>query len=215
MQTSYGYYLIPFLIVGVIFILFDKRINNSLTISFLSIIIVLYAFFSIIVATKMPAFTYPVSSLIIILISFGILKVIMHLLFHINKHIHFNIEKYILIGLFLSISICSLKPWNIIEHRNASNKLRNSKVYNTKIYKSLDETLLKNHIIFNCKSFEDVELMFYKDLNAYHWYPEKKIVDSLLNLGYKLAAFKSHNDQILPDYISKNKNITILHEQLK
>ena len=69
--------------------------------------------------------------------------------------------------------------------------------------------------MINCKSFEDVELMFYQNVNAYHWFPEEKVLDSLQALGYKFAAFKSHTDQYLPEYITKDTTILIINQELR
>ena len=74
---------------------------------------------------------------------------------------------------------------------------------------------LKDRVILNCKSFEDVELMFYQQVNAYHWYPDGATLDSLLKSGHKFAAFKSHTQQDLPDYIYLNNDIVIIHEDIQ
>ena len=74
---------------------------------------------------------------------------------------------------------------------------------------------LEGRIILNCKSFEDVELMFYKNVNAYHWYPDERTLDSLLQRGYKFAAFKNHNNQALPEYITANGDIVIIDKNIK
>ncbi len=215
MQTAYGFYLIPFFILGLVSIFFDKKVDLTLSISFVSIIVVLYAFFSIIVATKMPAFTYPVSSLIIILVSYGIMKFLSFINILTQKFFNKKIYKYFFMLFIIFIAIYSLKPWNIEKYRNESNEIREAKINNTQIYNNIPDTIIKNYIILNCKSFEDVELMFYSDANAYHWWPEKKVIDSLKHRGYKFAAFKSHNKQILPKYILNDKGIKIIDKQLK
>ena len=164
----------------------------------------------------MPAFVYPVSSLIIIIISLGIYEL---LIFSSNYLIKKDLSKPIIafapIVLVAAIGIYSLKPGNIANHRSITNELRNSKISNTKIYKSLKNEIVQNYVVLNCKSFKDINLMFYKDLNAYHWHPENHTLDSLQRMGYKFAAFKNHNNQHLPEYIFNDKKILIIDEQLK
>ncbi len=73
MNTSYGTLLLFFIPIGLYYLFSSKRISKNLTISLVSMIIALYLFFSILVKTKMPAFTFPVSSLVWIIISTGLI----------------------------------------------------------------------------------------------------------------------------------------------
>ena len=159
----------------------------------------------------MTAFTYPVSSLMIILISYGLYNFFIRVF----KYFRFIKTEYLMVVSIIFIAIYSLKPWNIAGNRSASNKLREAKIHNTNIYKSLPDSITSKYLILNCKSFEDVELMFYKNTNAYHWWPEKSVIDSLKNAGYRLAIFKNHNNQNLPSYIWEDKDILIIDKQLK
>ena len=70
-------------------------------------------------------------------------------------------------------------------------------------------------MIFNCKSFEDTELMFYQNCNAYHWYPDEKELNKLLNDGYKIAAFKSHTNQPLPNYMTEHPQVKIINTEMQ
>ncbi len=208
MRTIYGQYLLLFAPFGIYQLFKTKNINKNLSISFISMIIVIYFFFSVIVKTKMPAFTFPVNSIVWILISFGILTSLKYR----SKNKIFNSA----FAISILLSFYTLKPWKIIAHRSKSNVERNSKIENTLIYKNLNlEDKLKGRIILNCKGFEDVELMFYKDVNAFHWYPKENTLDSLMQRGFKFAAFKSHNNQGLAKYIYTNKDIIIIDKQLR
>lgn len=208
MRSTYGQYLLIFLIPGLYWVLKNSEINKQITIAFFAMIIAIYSFFSIIVQTKMPAFTYPVNSLVWILISLGIVS-----------SFSIIVPKFrntsILIVLIM-VCIYTLKPWQILAHRSVNNIERNNKIENTKIYKTIDFSgELKGRVIFNCKSFTDVELMFYQNVNAFHWYPPQSALDSLIEKGYKFAAFKDHNDQHLPEYIYSNKDVLIIDRSIK
>ncbi len=208
MKTIYGELLLVFLPIGIFSILSNKHINKTLSISLLAMVLVIYSFFSLIVRTKMPAFTYPAYSIIWIFIASGVMFSYKILLKHTNDHV---------LMLFIALMfIYTLKPWQISNFRSMNNQERNSKIENTQIYKSLDLTKeLNGRVIINCKSFEDIELMFYKNVNAYHWYPDKSTFDSLLQNGYKFAAFKNHNNQHLPEYIYGNDDIIIIGKEIK
>ena len=114
------------------------------------------------------------------------------------------------------ITFFSLKPYKIIESRTSDNIARNNKIYNTQIFRNLDLTGdLKGRVILNCKSFQDTELMFYQDVTAYQWHPNEQVLDSLMNLGYQFAAFRSQEGYYLPAFITKNKAIKIIEEDLR
>jgi len=214
MRTSYGQFLLPFLFIGAVSLFKGKAIDRALSISFYSMILVVYAFFSIIVAMKMPTFTYLVNSLIIILIAQGIITSYNYVVTRIFKTQ--NRPRPLLLSLLvIAVCIYSLKPWNIAEHRSVGNIARNIKINNTQVYQSLSDSICQKYVVLNCKSFESIELMFHKDVTAFHWYPKNPIIDSLENLGYKFAAFQSHTNQGLPAYIRENENILIIEKALK
>jgi hypothetical protein len=103
----------------------------------------------------------------------------------------------------------------MLSHRNLKNVNRNTQIANTKIYKSLSGTLNADYVILNALPYEDVEVMFYTDFDAYHWWPEAPALDSLQDLGYRFAAFRSHTEQHLPDYITQDTSIILLQDELK
>jgi 4-amino-4-deoxy-L-arabinose transferase len=215
MRTSYGLYLLPFLIMGLMYVLTNKNIPRQLTIAFLSMVLVVFLFFSVVVATKMPAFTYPVSSIIITLIAIGVVQALYMVKKFFEEGSYTRSFQIFLVLAWTGVMVYSMKPWNIIKHRSTSNTMRNVEINNAQIYKALPEDVSSKYVVLNCKSFEDTELMFYKDVNAFHWYPVERTLDSLQMLGYKFAAFDSHNDQQLPAYITNDSSILIIKEQLK
>jgi 4-amino-4-deoxy-L-arabinose transferase len=213
MQTAYGKFLLPFAIIGLISVLFSKHITRALTGSLLAMVMVVFVFFSLIVATKMPAFTYPVSALIITLISSGL--VFSHTGFSKIARLNPKSANVLLIVLMVIVSVYSLKPWNIAKHRDELNHYRNAEVHNAKIYRSIADSIMQKYVVLNCKEFEDVELMFYHGGNAHHWYFEERVLDSLQHAGHKFAAFKSHGNQQLPEYIVRDTAILIIDLDLQ
>ncbi len=208
MPAIYGWLFLLFIPIGIYCVLNAKQVNKKLSIAFLAMIVVIYFFFSVIVQTKMPAFTFPVNALVWIIIAAGIHAASGKIKWKAAARL-----RYLLIFL---LAMYTLKPWQIISYRSINNAVRNKKIHNTQIYKSLDLSgELKGRVILNCKSFEDKELMFYRDVNAYAWYPSKKELDSLKARGYRFAAFRNHGNYRLPTYISEDENIVIIDEVLK
>lgn len=209
-QYLYGKWLIPiFIAIGTYYTY--KKHKTILSLSFIASIIVIYTFFSV-VATKMPAFTFAVSSLIYGILSIGIYY------FSITIASYFKIEKLqkiFLTLLILFITSFTFHPKDIAGYRNIKNEERDKKLNNTKIFKNIEKDISEQYVILNCKSFEDTELMFYQNCNAYHWYPPEEEFKQLLKKGYKIAVFKNHNNQILPPYISTHPDILFLDFELK
>lgn len=158
---------------------------------------VLYFFFSI-VATKMPAFCFPLHFLGLSYIVWGLAGCWQYIKFSV-------VRKWSLALLGAGLCFGIFQPQNIMQARQIDNHVRNAKLHNTAIYKSMGPQLKEVDVVFNCKPFEQTELMFFQDVAAYHWYPEEAKIDSLLQLGYRIAAFKNHHDQHLPAYFYRDE----------
>ncbi len=205
MPILYGRFFLFLIPIGIYSVLKAKRVDKKLSIAFLAMIAVIYFFFSVIVQTKMPSFTFPVNALIWILIAAGIHAVLAGL--------KWNFLSRLRPLLFFLLAMYALKPWAILSYRSINNEERNIKIHNTQLYKTLNlEGKRQGRVILNCKSFEEIELMFYRDVNAYAWYPEKNELERAKARGYKFAAFRNHGNYRLPSYISEDEDIVIIDE---
>ncbi|MEP6645745.1 MAG: glycosyltransferase family 39 protein [Saprospiraceae bacterium] len=214
LPNAYNYVLLIFFGIGLVLVLKSKIANRNISVAFLSMIAVIFLFFSLFVATKMPAFVYPVSALVLIISACGFYKSLEFIFNHLKLAL--DVRKWMFCILTLGLSYISLKPLEIIQARDISNQERNNKIYNTSIYKRLDKEAIKDHVIINCRAYENIDLMFYNDVLALHFYPPENIVDSLQEAGYKLAAFDYiHDKQQLPEYITCDKEILVIKESLK
>jgi 4-amino-4-deoxy-L-arabinose transferase-like glycosyltransferase len=183
--------LIP---IGLYFTFVNKAFVKEFTFVFLTMLAVIYCFFSFLVATKMPAFPYPIMSIIFILMAIGV-----YYLFEEIKILS-KWKSIIFVPTILLLGIFQLSPWKIIKDRK-NNDYVNSKIHNTEIIKKLDEKKWREYVIFNAKTHEDVEIMFYKNLNVYQWYPEAQEIEILLKNGHKIAML-DYPTQHPPSYIS-------------
>jgi 4-amino-4-deoxy-L-arabinose transferase len=212
LPKQYGLLFIPFLIIGIIRALTSAKVSKSISLSFVAMILVLFGFFSLIVVTKIPAYTYPVQALMLTLIAFGIMLTFDRLTKTVRQQ---RIKHLIIFIVMLASSFHALTPLTLVNHRSRDNAQRNAKIENTRIYRQLSSKLPTDIKIINCKSFEDVEVMFYTNFDAYHWWPEERVLDSLQLLGYRFAAFTSHTNQHLPEYITQDTSIMLIQDELK
>jgi 4-amino-4-deoxy-L-arabinose transferase len=210
-EEQYTLLMLPFLILGVYWLLFSFRYEKKISISMLSMVIAVYAFFSIVVFTKMLAFVYIVSPILLVITAIGLNHSITPLL---TSKRPFQ-SNALLASFFILIAIGIFKPIQIRKNHSSQTPYRSESINNARIYKSVNDLVSEGTIIINCKEFEDTKLMFYQGFNAYHWYPGQIQVDSLISAGYKIAAFQSHTNQILPEYILNNSKIAIITQELK
>jgi hypothetical protein len=89
------------------------------------------------------------------------------------------------------------------------------KVYNSKIYRSIEIEDNPKSIIINCKAFDNIDIMFYTGVTAYPWFPDVNVIDSLSELGYQFYAFNSHSEYVLPEKVKVNPNVILINEALK
>jgi 4-amino-4-deoxy-L-arabinose transferase-like glycosyltransferase len=214
LSIAYHKVLLGFSLIGLYGLFTKKDLDTKLSVSFVAMIVVIFSFFSFFVATKMPAFVYPVSSLIMILMALGVVTSARGIFNYLKiMPVH---QKELFCMLTLLVGFYSLKPSAIIDQRAESNVVRNNKINNANVYRHLEDRITSEYVILNCRPYENIELMFYKDANAYHWYPDASTQDSLKQLGHKFAAFQYLNDpQQLPEFMTRDSTILILERGLK
>jgi 4-amino-4-deoxy-L-arabinose transferase len=191
------------ILLGLFGALSSTEISKKHTFANLIMVLTLFLFFSILVKTKMPGFVLPIMSIMFILMAIGLYNSFAFVTTSISL-------KNIGLSLFLILlAFIQLDPTEIIDRRKISDA-RNQKIHNTNIFKNLEEDTLKDYYLFNAKSYEDTEIMFFKNLNVHQWYPKNsKVLDSLSYIGYKIAMFDSPV-QHAPDYARNNPNIKII-----
>jgi 4-amino-4-deoxy-L-arabinose transferase len=207
LQQKELYTYLTYLILPSIILLFlDKRISKSLSIALLAAVLVVFGFFSLIVATKMPAFTLPVSSLLIVIIALGIVKPLDKL----KKIFPANLQAALFVLVILFVIPQIFQPSKIAEKRSILKTSRNIDIHNTLIYKDLNQDILTDRVLFNTKCEDAIDIMFYKDATAICYYPKEAELDSLQALGRKLVRFKNIYNLDLPNYLTQDSSIMIL-----
>ena len=194
----YGAFVWVAIAIGLVASFAQRRTDKNLSVLFFTCAAAVYAFYSL-AATKMPAFTLP---------AFGVMVAYCGLtLWSLAKIVSPNgkTQRIVFYVLLILFSLHWLRPWEIVSHRSPANTERNDKLFNTRVYKQLPDSVMANYVVFNCPKFENLDLMFYRGGTAYYATPDSTAIDGLLNRGVKIAAFKSNPDYVLPDYMHRRQ----------
>lgn len=213
LSWSYHISLVVFIIPGMVASFLLRKSDKKLSVAFIGMIAVVYAFFSIVVKTKMPGLVYLVSGLLIAFMAIGIFAMF-NLLFRKWEN-QKQLQSATWSIAFVVAGWLSLMPNVIARDRSIHHEYRNIKIHNATVYKQLPEEVLQERVILNCLSHNHIELMFYRNAHAFHWFPEQAMIDSLKREGYKFAAFRNVPGQGLPQYITDDPNILILEDVIR
>ena len=200
-----------FLIIPAFFVMLKKSNDKKLFYSLLSMVIVVYLFFTL-VATKMPSFTIVVSMIVYIafaslfdeiLTSAGMLikNVII-------KKVVFTILIATIVLLKFDVELLQEKHTLWKENNNYTRMLS----HNKEVFKSLN--LSSNVVLFNVKGRHYIEAMFYTGLPAYNFTPTHEQYNDMKAKGKSIAVFKSKNMEI-PEYLRNDSSVIWIDKQLK
>lgn len=199
------------LIIPALIVLYKKITDKKLFLSILSMIVIVYLFFSI-VQTKMPSFPIIVAMLIFIslatILDYGLnLFLILRLKGWINKLIVITI---LLLLAFSRFNIGQFQAGRPLWRKDSSNS--QMLIYNKGVFQSL--RLPENAVIFNVKGQHYIESMFYTGLPSYHIIPSLEQYNDIKIKGKIIAIFKPTNNE-LPFYLKNDKSIIIINEVLQ
>jgi len=200
-------WLVPFILIPAIYYTYrtlrEKKAERIILISWIMSVYIFYA----IVKTKMPLFTI-ISCPVIFLVLGNLIDTCMNYIETSTK----KLSNVITWCLLLILGYSDINPNEIETHHTdtGSMQLRRSiYIHNTQIYKQTDSMLNdKTYIIFNCKGFNYIPLMFYSGTTAYANIPDSNTLSKLEKNGYKVAVF---NNNDLPEYVSKDSKILKLN----
>ena len=206
--------LIAFLIPIGLFLLFRRLKTNYYRIMVFASVFIIYFFFSVIVATKLPSYVFVIAPLLFL----GVGTLLYELENLVKLYAPFQ-----RIGYFVFLSILLLTGWftlNINQiwffHTEYNyygiNNYREAQNHNVAVYKSIPGMLWgEDYVIFNCKPKEHIELMYYSNLTGYDFVPKEKELQRLKAKKLRIAIF---DDGKLPDYIMLDNSIFKIKEQL-
>lgn len=201
LNTMYGFYAL-YLLLPAMYILWRRMDDKQLYFGLISMVVVVYAFFSF-VQTKMPSFTLVVALILVVLFA----SLLDKLLGWLNARSKYKAGRIIelLVGTTLILTLNFNVEYLQAKHTSWKNDYYFlQQVHNTNQLKSLD---LPDHaVIFNTRGRQYIECMFYTGFPAYDFIPTVDQVNKLKQEGRKIILFNSF-DTDLPAYIQTDSSI--------
>jgi len=198
------------LLIPSFFTLYKGIRDKHLFYSLLSMVIVVYIFFSL-VSTKMPSFTIVVA--LIIFIAFS--SLLHYILKFIVKTVKVKRFESFIFGIGIVAIVLFRFDIELLQekhtHWKKSNHYKQHLEHNKKIFKSLD--LPENTVLFNVKGRHYIEAMFYTGLPAYNFIPSKKQHEELISKGRRVAIFHL-NDNELPKYLLNDSTVLLIGKEI-
>jgi len=198
---------VPVIIALSLFV-FYKRIQPLHRIFFISFIIFVYTYFSI-AATKMTSYCIIVCPVIFLgmgaftdlSLSYAEKKLIP--VFKTASRLAFHV---LTVAVLITISILLLRM-NKIERSHTmkkplDNHQREKWLGEFEMIKKIHSQLPnRNYVLFNCPQFMNIPIMFFTDVAAYDFLPDKKQLEKVRAKGIRVAVY---NDGALPEWIKYN-----------
>jgi 4-amino-4-deoxy-L-arabinose transferase len=200
-----GYYA-PFIVLLGISLLNKYVKDKKIFISFVSIVIIVYSFFTY-TATKMQGF--PLIVFFIFFLGFGAIGDQLFNYFKVNTN---AFKKIVFSALLIYCSLAIAKFETFQKTHTVWNKkdfgLQNYRYHNINWYntcKAIEKELKgEKYVVFNCDNIDYVKLMFYTDYIGYSKIPDFFQINLAKIKNYKVAVI---NDGKLPQYILNDKSI--------
>jgi 4-amino-4-deoxy-L-arabinose transferase-like glycosyltransferase len=203
MPVHYGVLFLPFLLLGMC-LLAGRIKTDPLALSIVAAFSIVYIFFTA-VPTRLQSFTFIAAPFAYIFIAYG-LTFVKKLIGAKNK-----IAEGVVVLLILFLAVYSMRIQSIRDERSWTNLSRNHKVYLTGIYKSIPDPIQgKKTVVFNTHELGNLELMFYRNVTAYDFFPGAETLDSLHSEGFRLYALPNPDGSELPDLVKERDFIQIL-----
>ncbi|MBK8737066.1 MAG: hypothetical protein IPL98_14620 [Saprospiraceae bacterium] len=164
--------------------------------------VLVFVFFTI-AKTKMPMYTFSISISLILILAFAYTKVYNLARFHLNG---------IFVAILFSIVILfNINPKKLTRTHSEFTNYWKDMMENTKLYKSIKLDPNEKAIVFNCRGFHYVDVMFYNENTiAYNFIPSKEQIAESNSKNRKIYIF---NKDSLPEYIRLDPNISIIQGQ--
>jgi len=200
----------PFLILPAFIVLYRKIKNKQMFISLVSMVVVVYLFFSI-AATKMPSFTIVISMLIFIAFA----SLFEYFLKTITSFVKIKwIQNFIFILLVLTLFIFRFDI-ELLQKKHTLWKKDNYttwvQINNKKVFESLQ--LPSNTVLFNVKDRHYIEAMFYTDLPSYNIIPSFQQYLEMKEKDGTIAIFELLDGE-LPEYLTHDPEVIFINKRL-
>lgn len=210
LPEQYGWFT-PFIILPALYFLYKElKGKKELMIFLFSSLLSVHLFYAI-AKYKMPLYVNIVCPVIFLALGNFLLMSINFAKNYIRNYVKvFTFILIFLIG-FFNIGIGEIEG-----HHTGTGlwvDFRNKNIHNTEIFRKIGKEFPnKDLIIFNCKDFNAIPVMFYTGMTAYPDIPDSNTFSNLKKEGYKLAVI---DDGKLPAYILKDSRIKKLDYKIE
>jgi 4-amino-4-deoxy-L-arabinose transferase-like glycosyltransferase len=206
MPVLFGQGVFLFLLIGVALAFFGKKYDKTLKIALLSEIIIVFLFFSLIVATKVNTYFFFVAPLCLVFSAAAIYQFCLLIK-----------KTYFIIPVLCGVCFFVLDPVQIRNYLSSDNVERNNRIYNANIYRNLKKLLPPDtKLIMNMNSFEDIDVMFYNnDITANHWLLPDEDINLIKQKKLRIAVFEPHGTYNIPQSIYSYPWLFIIPKKLK
>ncbi len=209
-NTIYGI-IASFLIIPGFIALYNKVNDRKILGSLLSMVIIVYLFFSLAVS-KMPSFTIVVSMLIFIAFA----SLFDYAINYINKFIKISAIKNVFFAISIIVIMLLRFDIEILQEKHTlwkdSNKTTRMLSHNKQVFQSLK--LAPETVLFNVKGRHYVEAMFYTGLTSYNFIPTFEQYKSIKEKGRNIAIFRTNKSEI-PKYLLLDSSIIFIDKEIQ
>lgn len=211
--SEIGWFLVPAGFMVLLIRLRRKQLANPKAgIALAAIFAVIFIFFSYVVMTKIETYFFVVAPIGFLLIAMAILEV--------EKLIvsegYLKTGRVVFCCLALVIIISMLNPEMIAKYHDPNNGGRQALARRTLIYKRLDKIIPANTaVVINPVPLEEFCALFYHTKVLVATTISDHTIDSLMNAGATIAAFKDHDDNKVPQRLLTYPHTFIINEDLR
>jgi 4-amino-4-deoxy-L-arabinose transferase len=210
-RSIYGvsfWLLLPALILA-----FIKIKEQTYKIAFAAFILVIYLFFGI-VASKMQAFTYPISCIMFIALGSLLESFVNKTIQHERNKLPLFLKNMMVFILLFYISFLNVKVHKI-EQNHVAWKKKDKNAYELNVTRLQGIKLLpyklpniSDYVIFNCKESEQISIQFFTSCKAaYSQIPTEQQIERVLQTKSKIAIIET---DFLPEFIREDQRVKII-----
>jgi 4-amino-4-deoxy-L-arabinose transferase len=208
LSDLYGYALLPFIVVGLVRLIYAKQIARP-TIGFLCAVVFVYALFSI-AKTKVIAHPFCVSFFFFLVAGYGMEWFYTKCCSWIRNHF---VSTGIAVLIATGITLAGIQPWKLHKRHFQEDEIgMNATLRNHRLlYDRLNKTLPPQTVVFNVRGIHYVELMFYTGFTGYPFKPSKRMMEEVRNKNLPMAMFVNPWETVADSF---STGILLLHEDM-
>ncbi len=186
-REQFGWVFIVAFVIS-LFIYLHGKSNGQIKAGILVALVAVYGFYCF-VPTKMPFFCFPVTPLLLLIVAFGIERVIEQAQ---RKMLWLSVVGVVII--FFTTNIGRLEHYHT--DRDPKEFYRKTRINNRECFERAGLTLPANTVIFNCGEWNAVPCMYYTGFTAYDGLPSADQLENCRIQNRPVAIFRDNPAEI-------------------